>query len=299
VKRRANLIVFWGCDPDRDHPGFVSRYCPPRPGRLRIAVDVGEALGPSAVEERLEVAAPREIESLSALRAFVRGRRVESDRAQALGLPLEPLRGLARRMSTCGYGAVLADADPPPEGRDPERAGALGALVRDARSRARLRLVGIRRPGNPVGAENVLTWQTGFPGPVAFGPGGPRYAPGELEGEHVLARGEVDAALVVGAEPERFLSPSAQEGLRRLPTVYVGPSEARGGTADIAIATAPFAITEGHVFRMDGVALRQRPSEVGASPTGASPAKALPTEASVLRAVAEAVAGIARGRAAP
>ncbi len=282
VKRRANLIVFWGSDPNRLEPGFVERYAPARPGRTRISVDVGPERGPDGVDERLTLAPGRELEALLALRAFVRGRRVEAERAHALGLELGPWRRLGRQLGACGYGAVLCDADPPPERRDPERAGALGALVRDARRKARLRLVGLRMPGNPVGAENVLTWQTGFPSAVSFASGAPRSAPGEFGGETVLARGDVDAALIVGAEPARFLSAAALENLRRLPTVFIGdPSLPESARARVHIATAPLSASDGHVFRMDGVALRQH-----ARPGGST---ALPTEAEVLKALAEAI----------
>jgi formylmethanofuran dehydrogenase subunit B len=284
VKRRANLVVFWGCDPGGAHPGFVDRYAPARPGRTRISVDVGPALGPDGVDERVALPAGREIEALVALRAFVRGRRVEAERARVLGLPLDPLRRLARQLAGCGYGAILVDADLPAERRDPERAGALGALVRDARGRARLRLLGVRGPGNPVGAESVLTWQTGFPGAVSFASGAPRYGPGEWTGEAVLARGEVDAALIVGADAKRFLSAA---GLRRLPTVLVAAPDAPGfDRATVSLATAPFAATAGHVFRMDGVALRQRPASAASVSGGPSD---LPTEAEALKELAAAI----------
>jgi formylmethanofuran dehydrogenase subunit B len=205
-------------------------------------------------------------------------------------------------MTGCGYGAILSDADPPPERRDLERAGALGALARDARGKARLRLVGVRGPGNPVGAESVLTWQSGFPGAISFASGAPRYGPGEWSGEAVLARGEVDAVLVVGAEPSRYLSARALQNLKQLPSVFVGAHDAHDAhdtpdtpgyaRASIGLATAPLAASGGHVFRMDGVALRQgQPSHEAAGAAGQkSQAGAdLPTEAVVLTQLADAI----------
>lgn len=289
VKRRANLIVFWACDPDRAEPGFVDRYAGARAARTRISVDLGEARGPEGVDERVVLPPEREIEALLALRAFVRGRRVETERAEALGLPRGPLRRLTRQMTGCGYGAILSDADPPPQRRDPERAGALGALVGDARGRARLRLLGVRGPGNPVGAENVLTWQTGFPGAIHFASGAPRYGPGEWSGETVLARGEVDAVLIVGAEAGRFLSDSAVKGLRHLATVFVGAPDAPDyARATVGIAAATLAASGGHVFRMDGVALRQR-ARKGELPSEAAGGTGHPTEAAVLTQLADAI----------
>jgi hypothetical protein len=162
-------------------------------------------------------------------------------------------------------GAILTDADPPLERRDSERTGALGALVRDARGKARLRLVGIRRPGNPVGAESVLTWQTGFPSAVSWASGAPRYGPGEWSGEAVLARGEVDAVLIVGAEPERFLSGAALAGLKRVPTVFVEAPIRPATQGQHRYRHGALRSHRGHVFRMT-VALQQHSAKGEAAP---------------------------------
>jgi formylmethanofuran dehydrogenase subunit B len=279
VRGRADLIVFWGCDPDRSSPGFVERYAPARAARVRVAIDVGTALGPEGVVERLVVPAEREVEALLVLRALVRGRRLEPGAADRVGLPLEVLRGLAARLRNSAYGVLIYEADPKPENRDPERAGALSALVRDANRRGRVRLFGVRMPGNPVGAENVLTWQTGFPGALSFGRGYPRYGPGEFTGEASLSRGDVDAALLVGQDRSLRLSPEARETLRRIPTVRLGMTSPPGGER-VFIAVAPLEATAGCVFRMDGVALRLKPRTEDAT---------LPGEAKVLASIAAAI----------
>ncbi len=279
VRQRAHLVVFWGCDPDGAHPGFCARYTPARPGRVRVAVDVGDAHGPEHVDERLAIPPDREIDALLALRAFVRGRRVEPP-AKRNDLPLEGLRALAARLADCGYGAILSDGDPPATRRNPERALALAALVRDAHRRSRLRLVGVGAPGNAVGAENVLTWQTGFPSALSFARGYPRYGPGEFDAETVLVRGDVDAALVVGADPGAHLSERALDGLRRIPVVRIGGADDAG--ARVFLKAAPLRETAGRVYRMDGVALRHRPLSQGG-------AGDVPTEAEALARIAAAV----------
>jgi len=260
VRRRAQLVAFWGCDPEEAHPGFCQRYAPARPGRVRIAVDVGDARGPADVDERLAIPPDREIDALLALRAFVRGRRVEPPAAKGSALSLEGLRALAGRLTACGYGAILSDGDPPATRRNPERALALAALVRDAHRKTRLRLVGVRAPGNAVGAESVLTWQTGFPSAISFARGHPRYGPGEFDAETVLLREDVDAALVVGVDPAARLSREALQRLSQIPTVRIAGADAAGDAgARVLLSVAPFRETAGRVYRMDGVALRQRP----------------------------------------
>jgi formylmethanofuran dehydrogenase subunit B len=278
--RRAELVLFWGCDPDQADPGFTERHAS-APARARITVDVGDARGPAAIPDRVTLPAEREVESLLALRAFVRGRRVEGTPP---GLPLHVLRTLAERLTSCRYGIVFYDADPPSSRREPERAWALSALVRDARPRAQLRLLGVRAAANAVGAESVLAWQTGFSGAVSFAAGEPRHGRGEFSGEALLRRRDVDAALLVGAAPADHLSEQARSGLDRIATVRVGALAGEAGR--VFIPAAPLAASSGTVFRMDGVALRHRVREE-------SP---LPSEASVLSRIAAAIAIERRAR---
>lgn len=267
MRRRADAVVFWGVDPDAVETGFVGGYAPPRDGRIRIAADVGAARGPAQVEERIGVPAGREIDALLALRALARGRRLDPRATQPLGLPLDALRALARRLAACAYGVVVADGDPPRDRRDPLRAPLLGALVRDLRAKARVRVLLVRRDPNSVGAENVLTWLTGFPGAMRLDSDAARYAPVHLSGEALLAARATDAVLLVGADPARHLSDAARAGLDATPSVRLGGPPA----GEVHIPTAPLRDTAGHVFRMDGVALFRpgTPSE-------------LPTEAAVL-----------------
>jgi formylmethanofuran dehydrogenase subunit B len=284
--RRADLVVIWGCDPEVTLPGFVERYAPARAGCVRVAVDLGSGRGPGGADERFSLPADREIEALLVLRAFVRGRRVEPERLEAFALPIEALRVLARRLTACSNGVLLYEGDPPLARRDPLRPAALTAIAQDVPAPARLRTIGLQGTGNPVGAENVLTWQTGFPFAISFARGFPRHDPAEFSGEGLLARGEADAVLVVGVDPSQRLSPQALRQLGMIPIVALGEAVAPGMTsagvlsrAKVQVATAPFAATSGRVFRMDGIALRHEPSLP-------SP---LPSEATVMARIAAAV----------
>ncbi|HEY8470535.1 MAG TPA: hypothetical protein VIL18_12870 [Longimicrobiales bacterium] len=260
VRARADLVVFWGIDPDAREAGFRDRYIAPAPdaaAQVRIAVDVGDARGPAEADERIAVPPAAEFEALWALRALVRGRRVDAERLESLGVSPDHLRSLARRLVSCRYGVILHDADPPPERRDPLRALALGSLVEDANEKARVRLIAIRMPGNPVGAEAVLTWQTGFPCAVHFGRGYPRYGPGEYTGTALLAPGGADAVLLVGADPGRHLTAAERQRIGEIPSVVLGPAAERVEGARVAVVTAPLEETPGGVYRMDGVALHR------------------------------------------
>ena len=55
---------------------------------------------------------------------------------------------------------------------------------------ARFVCVPLGGPGNATGADNVLTWQTGYPFAVNLARGYPRFGPGEYTAMDVLGRGE-------------------------------------------------------------------------------------------------------------
>jgi formylmethanofuran dehydrogenase subunit B len=263
IKKRADVVVFWGVDPEIDHPGFVVRYTPPRPGRTLLCVDVGGATGPASVPERLPVEPDRELGALLVLKAVLMGRRVEAPPSPLL----QGLRGLAGRLAAARYGVILARP------RGPEETWALLTLVREGNRKTRLRLVPVRGGGNAQGAETVFTWQTGFPGAVSFTRGYPRYGPGEYSGDAVLERGDADLCLLVGCDPARHLSAGARQALARTRTVTIGGRRPDRG---LFIEAAPFEATPGTVCRMDGILVRQ--------PTRTTPQ---PTEASILGRIAD------------
>ena len=151
------------------------------------------------------------------------------------GTPRPSLAGLAQRLGEVRHVAFIHGA------LDELTALALASLVRDL-NRDRHAVTLALRAGNARGAEDVLAWQTGFAGPVSFARGFPRESP---DAATLLARGDVDAALVLSAEPPIDV-----------PTVVIN---ARANDARVAIAPAADGIeVAGTVHRMDGVPLPLR-----------------------------------------
>ena len=59
----------------------------------------------------------------------------------------------------------------------------------------------MRGHGNVTGADVVMRWTTGYPFGVNLCRGYPRFNPGEFSTVDLLVRGDVDAALILGADP--------------------------------------------------------------------------------------------------
>jgi len=253
IRRQADLIVFWGVDPDARYPRYAARFSPTAAGRTLIAVDVGESRGPHAADARIAIAAADEVDGLGTMRATVQGRVGSDDPRFAAAVEL------ARRMTKARYVAIVADAEPGTHVPDPARAEALVTLAQALNGPTRCALSTLRGGGNRSGAEAVLTWQTGFPFSVDFAPGFPTYRP-QAGAAALLATGEVDAALVIGAPAT--LPEAVAAGLARVRSIAIGPlASAAPFRPAVAVDTGAAGIHEGGtVFRMDDVPLPLRPS---------------------------------------
>jgi len=269
IRQRADVIVFWAVDPADRYPRYASRYAVSprglqategRSSRTVIAVDVGPSRGPDDADTRVTIAPGDEVDSLGVMRAIVQGRLGADDER------FRPATELARRLLQARYVALVADGEPglnPPP--DADRAEALLGLAQALNGPTRCALSTLRGGGNRAGADQVLTWQTGFPYAVDFARGYPAYRPRGAGGTaaELVTAGEIDAALVVGAAAS--VPESVARGLGRVATVVIGPrASAAPFAAAVAIDTGVAGIHEGGLaFRMDDVPLPLRPALPG------------------------------------
>lgn len=258
IRNRADLVVFWGVDPDFRYPRYRSRYATTPFGlhlgrgsrnRAVVSVSVGADIGPADADLRLELAPEQEVAALAELRARLLGRSLGA----AAGLPAG-LADLAERLVEAKYVAIVHDGEPGAERRSVERAEGLVALAQALNGPTRAALSTLRGGGNRSGAEAITTWQTGFPFAVDFSRGAPRYRP-DRRAPELLAGGALAAALVTGSHAS--VPDALRRELARVPVVAVGPraSEAPFATR-VAIDTGVAGIHEaGLGYRMDEVPL--------------------------------------------
>jgi len=237
IRDRAEVVVVWRADPVVTHPRLLERLRLDR--AALVVIDAQPTATAEAAGEFVELEAARDFEALWALRALTG--RAPLDRSAT-----PPLERLAERLRGARHLAFIHGA------LDELAALALLSLVRDLSRDRHAVTLGLRDAGNARGAEDVLAWQTGFPAAVSFARGHPREGPGAAA---LLERGDVDAALVVAADPLVQLPAAAADRLRGLPLVVV---DARGTAtsraARIAFAAAADGIeVPGTLHRMDGV----------------------------------------------
>ena len=138
------------------------------------------------------------------------------------------------------------------------------------------------------GADNVVTWRTGYPFGVNLGRGYPRFNPGEYTASDVLARGEADAALIVASDPMANFSEPAREHLQTIPYIALDPKETpttRHATVAFTVATYGINVP-GTVYRMDDVPIPLRPAFESPHPSDHSILKGIERRVRELKAAA-------------
>jgi formylmethanofuran dehydrogenase subunit B len=237
IKHRADLVVILGARSGLENSP-LSRLC----GR-------GENCQTIHVEAQTD-----DFAALWLLRALIQGKPVDPALGPVAGMPLADWRNLAERLKNCKFGVLFLDST---SNRATEAAH---GLATDLNAFTRFYVLSLPRPGNRVGAEQVLTWQTGYPAAVGLHSGYPRSYGSEFSAERLLARGEADSVLLVGPGDLGGLSPSASDRLNHIPVIALSPQITDlPAPAAVAITTAACANPRGGTaFRFDGLALPLR-----------------------------------------
>eukprot|EP00913_Durusdinium_trenchii_P008811 g8277.t1 len=228
IRNRSDLVIFWGANPVESHPRHFERYSVEPsseflPGghddRTIVVVDTKPTATSDMADLFLRVKPERDFEVFWLLRQLIRGD--EPEFPVDTGLSLDTLRDLARRMTSCRYGAVFFGLGLAQRGLGHLTVDALLRLVADLNSHTRFVTRRLRLPGDVTGADTVLCWQTGYPFAVNLSRDFPRYNPGEFSADEMLRRHEVDACVLIGSESIEMLSPAARDALRQIPTIVL------------------------------------------------------------------------------
>jgi formylmethanofuran dehydrogenase subunit B len=204
-----------------------------------------------------------DFEALWSLRALVKGRTLDPTRVErATGVPLATWQDLAERMKRARFGVLFFGMGLTMTRGKHLNSEAILALARDLNHYTRFVAKPVRGHGNVTGADNVVSWSTGYPFGVNLSRGYPRFNPGEYTTSDVLAHREADAAMIISADPMTNFGQAARDHLASIPYIALDPKETpttRGATVSFAPATYGIH-TAGTVYRMDDVPLPLRPA---------------------------------------
>ncbi len=269
VRNRADLIIFWGCNPMESHMRHLSRYSvmpqglftpAGRKGRQVIAIDVRPTATTKSADWFLQVTPGQDFEIATVLRALLKGLPLENEAASGAiaGIPLDAWRRLADTIRDCQYGVVFFGLGLTQSRGKDLNIELLLNLVSEVNQYTRFYAIPMRGHGNVNGSNQVMAWQTGFPLAVNTSRGYPRFNPGEFSVVDMLARREVDAALVVATDPGAHLPQDAVRHLRHIPTITLEPhNNMTTPWARVVIPVAPAGVgAAGTFYRMDNIPLR-------------------------------------------
>lgn len=278
IKNRADLVVFWGCNPAESHPRHAERYSvfakgmfTPKGRADRTVVMIGDAknvhdwrLDENGAKPDLVIGIEegRDFEVISALRALVRGLSVNREVGLVNGDSQDALSDLAQQLKSCrcgvfffGLGLTRTASQRLSESVSHMAVENLLRLTEELNAFTRFHARRMRIYGDVTGADNVLCWQTGYPFSVNLARGYPRYSPGEYSADELLARREVDACLLIGTETLPQFSRSALDYLATIPVIALDYAASESALAPhVRFTTAPYGLeAAGCAYRMDEI----------------------------------------------
>lgn len=272
VRNRADMVIFWGSNPAESHPRHFTKYSlmpkgmfvpNGRKDRTCVIVDVRKTKSAKAADIFIAIKPRRDFEGLWTLRALAQGVQLDADQVlEDTGVPLTTWQDLMDRMKRAKFGVIFFGMGLTMTRGKHANSEALLALTRDMNQYTRFVCKPNRGHGNVTGADNVVSWRTGFPFGVNLARGYPRFNPGEYTAADVLARGEADAAMIIASDPMANFSEPARRHLESIPYVALDPKETpTTRAATVAFQVATYGINVGGtVYRMDDVPIPLRPA---------------------------------------
>lgn len=277
IRHRADLVIFWGCNPADSHPRHSERYSVQPTGQFvpegrdgRTVVMIGDerllkdaAIDKDGTEPDLKIELPSggDFDALRHLQALLEDRPLPN--------PPASLQQLVTLMKQCTYGVVFFGLElaetrmavgRPDSGIGHLNVTALLALVAKLNEHTRFAARRMRLQGDVSGADNVLTWQSGYPFAIDYSREYPRYSPGEFSASDLLERGDVDACVLIGSETVPCFSTKAKQHLESIPTIVLDYSAAEQCfEPTVFLPSAVYGLhAEGVIYRMDNVPLVAR-----------------------------------------
>lgn len=271
-------MIYWGGNPAECHPRHFTRYTLTQKGkfipngrkdRTMVLVDIRETPSAKAADIFLQIRPGKDFEVITALRALVKGRRVNPAAIADTGLTMEQLQDLVERMKKAKFGCMFFGMGLSMTRGKHMNSAAILTLATELNAFTKFVAMPMRGHGNVTGSDVVMRWTTGYPFGVNLCRGFPRFNPGEFSTIDLLVRRDVDAVLVAGADPGATMPQPAIDHLARIPTIVLDPKVTHTShIAKVHFTTAPTGVSApGTVYRMDEIPLTLRPALKSPYPT--------------------------------
>ena len=266
-KNRADLVIFWGCNPVHAHPRHLGRYSEfvrgyfrkdGRNDRYIIVVDPRNTHTAQIADLYVQVNPNEDYELLNALRALLRG--VELDGEEVSGIPMEKIKEMVTILKSCNFGVIFFGMGLTQTLAHHRNIDSAISLTRELNDHTKFSITPMRGHYNVAGANEVFAWNTGYAYSIDFSRGYPRYNPGEFSAVEVLLKDQVDASLIVASDPASNFPAASVKNMFKHPLIAIEPHiTPTSAFADVVLPPAIAGIEcEGTAYRMDNVPIRLR-----------------------------------------
>jgi len=264
VRSRADLIVYWACNPMAAHPRHLARYSTYARGYFRtqgakertvVVVDPRYTDTAKIADKHVPVAPNGDFELIAALRSILKGHELAVD--EVAGIKKADIMDLANQLKSCSYGVIFFGLGLTMSMGRHRNIDVAISLVHDLNAFTKWVLMPMRGHYNVCGANTVSSWTTGYAFGIDFSTGYPRYGPGEYTSNEVLYKGEADAMLNCAADPVGNFPALALKHMSKIPIICIDPHETP--TTEISKVVIPSTVigvdTVGSAYRMDHIPL--------------------------------------------
>jgi formylmethanofuran dehydrogenase subunit B len=266
VKNRADVVVYWGCNPMHAHPRHLSRHVfargffrdRGRPDRTLIVVDPRKSDSSKLADIHLQIDFDQDYELLDAMRAVLMGHEILYD--EVAGVSREDIYKAVDVLKNAQFGILFFGMGITHSRGKHRNIDTAIMMVEDLNDSAKFTLIPMRGHYNVTGFNQVSTWESGYPYCVDFSSGIPRYNPGETGANDLLQNKETDGMMVIASDPGAHFPQKALERMAEIPVIAIEPH--RTPTTEMADVIIPPAIVgmeaAGTAYRMEGVPIRMR-----------------------------------------
>ncbi|MDO8870163.1 MAG: formylmethanofuran dehydrogenase subunit B [Methanobacteriaceae archaeon] len=266
VKNRADVIIYWGCNPFHAHPRHMSRHVygrgffreRGRSDRTVVVVDPRESDSSKLADIHLKLDFNKDYELVDAIRTVMAGHEILYD--EVAGISREQIEAVVEALKNAQFGCLFFGMGITHSRGKHRNIDTAIQLVQDLNNYSKWTLIPMRGHYNVTGFNQVCTWETGYPFCVDFADGTPRYNPGETGSNDVLQSNETDSMMVIASDPGAHFPQKALHRMAEIPIIAIEPH--RTPTTEMADIIIPPAIVgmeaAGSAYRMEGVPIRMR-----------------------------------------
>jgi len=273
IRDNANVIVYWGSNPLGSHPRHLSKFSLYPVGRYAmkgvmdrelITIDVveSELKKTSRWFLRVNPGTGGDAKIAAIMKRRVKGGTNITEQKELVkddaSIDFDTVVKITDRLKKAFYGVIFAGLGIFSSENAAGNVKAIFALV-EALNKEGVKFVMFPMKGhfNVMGAVHLLLRETGYPFGVDFSRNR-IFEPGKTTVLDVIEREEVDAALIVGADPFSSFPKDTARKLCDMPVILIDPFETP--TTQFSSVVFPAAITgveaEEIAYRMDGLPLK-------------------------------------------